>query len=198
MRVVVLGAGNILLSDEGLGVHAIERLPLAYSLPAAVEIIDGGTCGMEMLEALEGLDALIMVDAIRGGQLPGTPIRLVGDAVPVFFKTKLSPHQIGLCDVLATLELLGQAPKYTAILGVQPRSLALGMELSPEVENVIPTVLRMVVDELATLGIRVPQLTVMTSATPRTVNGMTVPFSPDPSPAGGRREIRESRTRLSR
>jgi hypothetical protein len=59
--------------------------------------------------------------------------------VPVFFKTKLSPHQIGLCDVLATLELLGKAPKYTAILGVQPRSLALGMELSPEVENVIPT-----------------------------------------------------------
>jgi hypothetical protein len=77
MRVVILGAGNILLSDEGLGVHAIERLPLAYSLPAAVEIIDGGTCGMEMLEALEDLDALIMVDAIRAGQPPGTPIRLL-------------------------------------------------------------------------------------------------------------------------
>jgi hydrogenase maturation protease len=156
MRVVVLGAGNILLSDEGLGVHAIERLPLAYSLPGAVEIIDGGTCGMEMLEALEDLDALIMVDAIRAGQPPGTPIRLTGDAVPVFFKSKLSPHQIGLCDVLATLELLGKAPKYTAILGVQPLSLALGMELSPEVESrhAVALLRRMA------LGMRARQLTV--------------------------------------
>ncbi|RDE49296.1 MAG: hydrogenase 2 maturation endopeptidase [Candidatus Accumulibacter meliphilus] len=197
MRVVILGVGNILLSDEGLGVHAIERLPLAYSLPAAVEIIDGGTCGMEMLEALEDLDALIMVDAIRGGQPPGTPIRLLGDAVPVFFKTRLSPHQIGLCDVLATLELLGKAPKYTAILGAQPRSLALGMELSPEVENVIPTVLRMVVDELATLGIRVPQLTVTTCRDTPDGDSHDRPPLSRPFSRGGRREVRESRTRLS-
>lgn len=159
MRVVVLGVGNILLSDEGLGVRAIERLPLAYSLPAEVEIIDGGTCSMEMLEELEGLDALIMVDAIRSGRPPGTPIRLTGDAVPVFFSAKLSPHQIGLCDVLATLDLLGRAPKYTAIVGVQPASLALGMALGPEVESVMPIVLRMIVDELATLGLHVAQLT---------------------------------------
>jgi len=69
--------------------------------------------------------------------------------------------------VLATLELLGKAPKYTAILGVQPRSLALGMELSPEVEKAIPTVLRMLVDELAMLGMRARQLTVKTSEIPR-------------------------------
>lgn len=153
-RVVVLGAGNLLLSDEGLGVRAIERLPLAYVLPPQVEIIDGGTCSMEMLEDLEGLDALIMVDAIRSGEAPGALLRLTGDAVPVFFRTKLSPHQIGLCDVLATLELLGRAPKYTAILGVEPQSLALGMELSPAVEAVMPTLLRMVVDELAGLGLQ--------------------------------------------
>lgn len=154
-RVVVLGAGNVLLSDEGLGVRAIERLPLAYALPPEVEIIDGGTCSMEMLEDLERLDALIMVDAIRSGEAPGTLLRLSGDAVPVFFRTKLSPHQIGLCDVLATLELLGRAPKYTAILGVEPQSLALGMELSPAVEAAMPTLLRMVVDELAGLGLDV-------------------------------------------
>ena len=153
MRVVILGAGNVLLSDEGFGVQAVARLPLVYALPAEVEIIDGGTCGMEMLEALEGLDALIMVDAIRAGKAPGTPIRLTGDAVPVFFKTKLSPHQIGICDVLAALNLLDRAPKYTVILGVQPQSMALGMELSAEVENVMPTVLRMIADELSAQGI---------------------------------------------
>lgn len=156
MRIVVLGAGNILLSDEGVGVRVIERLPLAYSLPPEIELIDGGTCGMEMLEDLEDLDALILVDAIRGGQAPGTPIRLAGDAVPVFFKTKLSPHQIGLSDVLATLELVGKAPKYTTILGIQPVSLALGMELTPEVDSRVPELMRLVIDELALLGIAVP------------------------------------------
>ena len=95
MRIVVLGAGNTLLSDEGLGVRVIERLPLRYSLPPEVGIIDAGTCGMEMLDDLEDLDALIMVDAIRAGKAPGTLIRLTAEAVPVFFRTKLSPHQIG-------------------------------------------------------------------------------------------------------
>ena len=159
MQIVVLGAGNILLTDEGLGVRAIERLPLSYCLPPAIRIIDGGTSGMEMLEDLEGLDALIMVDAIRAGKPPGTPIHLAGDAVPVFFRSKLSPHQIGLADVLATLELLGRAPKYTAILGMQPDSLALGMELSETVEAGIPELLRMVADELATLGMHILPVT---------------------------------------
>lgn len=159
MRVVVLGVGNILLSDEGVGVRVIERLPLAYRLPPEVEIIDGGTCGMEMLEDLENLDALIMVDAIRAGKAPGTPIRLAGDAVPVFFKTKLSPHQIGLSDVLATLELVGKAPKYTTILGIQPVSLALGMELTPEVEEKMPELMRLVIDELALIGLIAPPMT---------------------------------------
>lgn len=158
-RVVILGVGNLLLSDEGVGVRVVEALPLAYRLPPAVEIIDGGTCGMEMLEDLENLDALILVDAIRGGKAPGTPIRLAGDAVPVFFKTKLSPHQIGLSDVLATLALVGKAPKYTTILGIQPVSLALGMALTPEVEAKVPELMRMVVDELALLGLVAPALT---------------------------------------
>jgi len=77
----------------------------------------------------------------------------------VFFRSKLSPHQIGLADVLATLELLGRAPKYTAILGMQPESLALGMELSETVEAGIPELLRMVADELATLGMHILPVT---------------------------------------
>ncbi len=156
MRIVVLGAGNVLLSDEGLGVRAIERLPLAYRIPPTIELLDAGTCGMEMLEDLENLDALIMVDAIRANREPGALIRLVGDQVPVFFKTKLSPHQIGLCDVLATLELLGRAPRYTAILGLQPQSLALGMALTPVIEAAMPRLLRQIVDELGELGVHPP------------------------------------------
>ncbi|EXI85160.1 MAG: Hydrogenase 2 maturation protease [Candidatus Accumulibacter sp. BA-94] len=153
MRVVVLGVGNILLSDEGLGVRAVERLSRAYSLPLEVAVIDGGTSGMELLEDLEGIDALIMVDAIRAGEPAATPIRLTGEALPVFFRTKLSPHQVGLCDVLASLELLGRSPRHISILGLQPQSLALGMELSREVEDGMPALLGMIVSELALLGL---------------------------------------------
>jgi len=156
MRVVVLGVGNVLLSDEGLGVRAVERLQQDYCLPPEVEVIDGGTSGMELLEHLEGIDALIMVDAIRAGAPPATPMRLAGEALPVFFRTRLSPHQVGLSDVLANLELLGRSPRHICILGLQPQSLALGMELSREIEDGMPALLSMVTAELASLGLAAP------------------------------------------
>ncbi len=155
MRVVVLGIGNILLSDEGVGVRVVERLEADYALPAGVEVIDGGTCGMEMLEQLENLDALIVVDCVRHGQPPGTPVLLKGDDVPVFFKTKLSPHQVGLSDVLASLEFTGRAPKQTAIVGIQPASMELGMELTPTVAPRLPELVAMTVAELRGLGLDV-------------------------------------------
>ena len=153
MRIVVLGAGNILLSDEGVGVRVIERLPLAYQLPPEVEIVDGGTCGMEMLEQLEDLDGLVVVDCVRCGQPPATPVLLKGDDVPVFFKTKLSPHQVSLSDVLASLEFTDRAPKAVAIVGMQPVSMTLGMDLSPAVAARLPELLEMTLTELRLLGI---------------------------------------------
>ncbi|PKO39869.1 MAG: HyaD/HybD family hydrogenase maturation endopeptidase [Betaproteobacteria bacterium HGW-Betaproteobacteria-6] len=153
MRVVVLGIGNILLTDEGVGVHVIEALERQYALPPDVEIIDGGTCGMEMLEQLENLDGLIVVDCVRCNQPPATPVLLKGDDVPVFFKTKLSPHQVSLSDVLASLEFTERAPKSIAIVGMQPVSMALGMELSPEVAARVPELVAMALAELTQLGI---------------------------------------------
>lgn len=153
MNVVVLGVGNILLSDEGVGVRVVERLGRDFEIPPEVRLIDGGTCGMELLADLEGLDALVLVDAVRCGQPPGTPVRLTGDEVPVFFRTKVSPHQVGLSDVLATLALTGQSPGRTTIVGIQPVSLSLGMTLSPEVEARLPELLRLVSAELAENGV---------------------------------------------
>ena len=155
MGLVVLGIGNILLSDEGVGVRVVEQLEADYALPSAVNVIDGGTCGMEMLEQLENLDALIVVDCVRHGQPPGTPVLLKGDDVPVFFKTKLSPHQVGLSDVLASLEFTGKAPRHTAIIGIQPASMELGMELTPTVAEKVPALVAMAVAELRGLGLDV-------------------------------------------
>lgn len=155
MRIVVLGIGNILLSDEGVGVRVVERLEAEYRVPPEVEIIDGGTCGMEMLDQLEDLDGLIVVDCVRHGQPPATPVLLKGDAVPVFFRTKLSPHQISLSDVLASLELTDTAPGRTVIVGIQPASMALGMELTPEVAARVPELLATTIAELKALGVSV-------------------------------------------
>lgn len=152
-KYVVLGIGNILLTDEGVGVRVIEALEQEYDLPPEVEVIDGGTCGMEMLEQLEDLDGLVVVDCVRCGQAPATPVLLKGDDVPVFFRTKLSPHQVSLSDVLASLEFTDRAPKSIAIVGMQPVSMALGLELSPEVAARLPELLAMTLVELRLLGI---------------------------------------------
>lgn len=152
---VVLGIGNTLLSDEGIGVHVIEALEKAFVLPPEVEVIDGGTCAMEMLEQLENLDLLVVVDCVRSGSPPATHVVIKGDAVPVFFKTKLSPHQIGLSDVLASLEFTGRAPKATVIVGMEPASMALGMEPTPAVAARIPELVDLTVAELREHGLHV-------------------------------------------
>ncbi|HXE37881.1 MAG TPA: HyaD/HybD family hydrogenase maturation endopeptidase [Azonexus sp.] len=154
-KTVVLGIGNTLLSDEGVGVHVIEALEKAFLLPPDVEVIDGGTCAMEMLEQLENLDLLVVVDCVRSGSPPATHVVIKGDAVPVFFKTKLSPHQIGLSDVLASLEFTGRAPKATVIVGIEPASMALGMEPTPAVAARIPDLVDLTVGELRAHGLHI-------------------------------------------
>jgi hydrogenase maturation protease len=155
MKVVVLGVGNILLTDEGLGVRAIERLETEYDLPDDVTLIDGGTSAMEILEDLEDLDALIIADAVFAHQAPGELVKLEGDAVPAFFKRNMSPHQVGLSDVLAALQFNDRDPKKTVICGIKPVSMQLGMELSPEVASKMSDLVEMVVGELRKLGLPV-------------------------------------------
>lgn len=155
MRVVVLGVGNILLSDEGVGVRAIEALREGYLLPEGVEVIDGGTSGMELLEDLSRADLLVVADAVNAGLPPASILRIAGEDVPVFFRAKLSPHQVGLSDVLADLEFMGEPPCETVIIGVQPLSLETSMELSPAVAERLPEVVDRIVAELRAHGIAV-------------------------------------------
>jgi len=152
VRVVVLGVGNVLMADEGVGVHAVERLQSRFRLPEDIEVVDGGTTGMELLPMLHGADQLIIVDAVRVGQPPGSIVRLEGDEVPAFFKTKLSPHQIGVSDMLAALQFGGGAPGRVVMIGVQPVSLELSMELSPPVAARLDEVVGLVCDELTAMG----------------------------------------------
>ena len=152
-RVVVLGIGNTLLADEGVGVHAALALRERYVLPEGVEVIDGGTAGMELLDALAGVDLLLVLDAVKTGRAPGALVDLQGAEVPVFFRSKLSPHQVSICDVLASLEFAGLAPRALRLIGVEPCSMELSLEMTPTVAARVPQMLDAAVAALASHGI---------------------------------------------
>lgn len=153
MKVVVLGVGNLLMSDEGVGVHAVAALERDWVLPGEVRCVDGGTSTQELLGDLEDLDHLIVLDAVSSASAPGAMIRLEGAQVPQAFTTKFSPHQVGIADLLAMLTFTGHAPKRVLVLGVEPAVLKLGMELSEGVAARVPALCEQVVAELRQLGL---------------------------------------------
>jgi hydrogenase maturation protease len=138
MRALILGVGNILLTDEGIGVRAAEYLMQNYTYPNNVSILDGGTMGMELLGYITETDILIILDAIGANQEAGSLIIMQDDEIPAFFASKLSPHQVGIADVLGAARLLGKMPQITWLLGLVPQSLALQAELSPNIAAAIP------------------------------------------------------------
>jgi hydrogenase maturation protease len=152
-RVVVLGVGNILQSDEGVGPHAVDELNRRFELPPGTTALDGGTSAMELLDDMARADLLLILDAVSSGRPPGSVVKLVGEEVPMFFTSKLSPHQVGIADVLAALFLNEESPGETIIIGVEPASLKLGMELSPLVAAAVPSVIDQVIGELRRVGV---------------------------------------------
>ncbi|HTY04687.1 MAG TPA: HyaD/HybD family hydrogenase maturation endopeptidase [Rhodocyclaceae bacterium] len=162
MRTVVLGIGNTILSDEGVGVRAAEALQTAYDLPPDVDVIDGGTAGMELLGPLAGVDLLLVLDAVKAGKAPGNIVKLVGREVPVFFRSKLSPHQVSICDVLAGLEFSGELPKDLVLIGVEPESMELGLDLTPTIAAQVPEMVRIAAVELAARGVALTAKTACT------------------------------------
>lgn len=154
MRVVVLGVGNTLMSDEGVGVHAVTALAEGYQLPDTVEVVDGGTAGMDCLDRIADADLLLIADCMRSkDKAPGTITRLADDQINAWFKTKISPHQVGLSDVLAACAFHGFPPKKVVLIGVQPASFETSMELTPAVAAVVPEVIDRLIEELAGMGI---------------------------------------------
>ena len=132
---LVLGVGNLLLSDEGLGIHAVQRLEKSGALPKDVELVDGGTAGLGLLYYIEGVETLVIIDAVETGGPPGTIKRIAGDQIPAYMALKVSPHEITLPDFFAAAKLRDLYPQEVVVWGMQPASLEVGVELSPEVES---------------------------------------------------------------
>ena len=153
-QALVLGVGNILMQDEGIGVRTLEWLQAHYAAPG-VTMIDGGTMGLDLLHYLEGIDHLLILDAIDGAKTPGEIITLADDAVPAFLSLKISPHQIGVQDLLATAQLMGYTPPQVVILGVQPAQLQVGLDMSTVVAAQVEPLARLAIAQLEAWGYRV-------------------------------------------
>jgi hydrogenase maturation protease len=153
MSILVLGIGNLVMSDDGIGVRVVQRLTQSFQFPDGVTILDGGTLGLDLLPQLEGLERLLVVDAVDLGKAPGTLVRLSGDDVPIVLETKLSPHQMGLKDLLAVAMLQGFSPQEMVLWGVQPGTIEMGMELSPPVAAKIGILMKHVLLELSRWGV---------------------------------------------
>jgi hydrogenase maturation protease len=146
-KTMVLGVGNLLLSDEGVGVHVVKHL-MEMTLPPGVEVIDGGVGGLGLMGTLIGADRLIVIDAVRAGEAPGSIYRFgIEDLTKYPEIYKMSVHEIGIVEVLHLSGLLGRTPK-TTIIGVEPKSLEMGMDLSPEIHARVPRIIELVLDEL--------------------------------------------------
>ena len=150
---LVLGLGNVLLHDEGIGVWVAESLRRGYEFPAAVTILEGGTLGLDLLPRLDGVERLCLVDAVRVGGGPGAITRRAGEAVPAALDVKISPHQVGVQDLLAAARLMGREPPEVVLWGMEPEWLDPGTGFSPRVAEALPRLEAAVVDELARWGV---------------------------------------------
>ena len=146
---VVIGLGNVVLSDDGLGVHAVRRLRERYEIAPGVELIEGGTAGLLLLPYVTDARRAILVDAIDIGAPAGTLVRLAGEAWATAFAIRMTPHDVGLADLLGAAQLSGAWPEELVLCGAQPASTHVGTELTTAVAAALDPLICAIVAELA-------------------------------------------------
>ena len=153
-NILILGIGNVLLSDEGAGVKAVWELQRDYEMPSGVEVLDGGTSGMELLSSIEEKEHLFILDAINSEKgSPGSVTRIDLSEEPGFFQNKVSPHQLGMSEVLAVTQLTGTQPRNIVLYGIRPLSLETGTELTSEALDGVRAALDLLFRDLGELGV---------------------------------------------
>lgn len=151
--VTILGIGNVILRDEGFGVRVLEYLDSRYEFPDSVQLVDGGTLGIELTQYLTGTKKLLVIDSINGGREPGTTFIFRNDQVMAHFQDKLSAHEVGIQDVLALLTVTGKSIPEIAVIGAQPCSVEAGVELTDEMQALLPKMAKQALDILKEWGI---------------------------------------------
>ncbi len=152
-QILVLGVGNILLGDEGAGVEAVELMQERYDFTDNVEFLDGGTAGFELLSFLDDKTDLFIFDAIIDDDKPGTVKKFNLDNPPAFFQDRISPHQLGLSEMLSTAALTDDLPENITLFGIVPKTVDTGMELTGPVQEGVELMIDMAIEDLETIGV---------------------------------------------
>lgn len=141
MKTAIIGTGNLLLMDEGIGVHVINEL-MDHELPQNVEIYDGGTGGYKLIDLMRGANTVIFIDAVDIGKVPGTILTFRSEDVrAVYQEKKYSLHDTSLLDVIKMVDVLDNPP-VIKIIGIQPKTVRHGMSLSKELQESIPDIIK--------------------------------------------------------
>jgi len=149
-RAVIVGIGNLILKDEGVGIHVVRELA-KRELPPGVKVIDGGTATIDLLPLMYETKRIIVIDAMEGRGQPGTLYRYRAEDLLDTPDMPFSLHQMGFLNVLRLARQLGGHRAYLTVIGVEPGEISFGMELTPEVKNVVPKVIEAVFEELGEL-----------------------------------------------
>lgn len=152
-ELLVMGLGNILWGDDGLGVAAVQRLLSNFHLPDGVRVLDGGTLGLALLPVIQDAERVLLIDAIRQENArPGEIVRIEGEDVAPAVRERLSPHQVGVSDLLDAARLLGSYPEQLMLLGIVPARLDFGIGHSAEVESQLDNLVSRVVEQALEWG----------------------------------------------
>lgn len=154
MEIGILGVGNILMQDEGVGPKVAEYLRENYVFEPPIEVIDGGTLGLELLPYIEKYKKAIIVDVVDFGKEPGFIKVLRDDEIPPYLKTKLSVHHVGVQDLLEVAKLIGNFPDELVLVGIQPYSIDLGLDLSPTVADKLSELVEKIIKILESWGVK--------------------------------------------
>ena len=147
-RISVLGLGNILLTDEGVGVHAVNAIKKKYAFSPEIEIIDGGVMGLDLLPIFQTQDKILIIDAVDFKKAPGHVETIEGDNIPSVLNAKLSVHHIGVSDLLFTAKLTRTTTLEVYLVGVQPKSLDVGLDMTDEVRVKLDSVIDLAIQRL--------------------------------------------------
>ena len=146
-NILILGVGNILLKDEGVGVHVVKKLK-EVPLPVNVEVLDGGTAGFDLVDFIAGRKKIIVIDAVKAGEKIGTIYRLPEENLKIKPKTIMSFHEVDLLDAIHMSIVMDEKPEEIVVIGIEPKDMSDGTELSPEIEERIPRIIEVVMEEL--------------------------------------------------
>lgn len=154
-KVSIIGLGNLLLRDEGVGVHVVTKLQKEYDLPEELSVLDGGTLGLDLLPLIEGQEKIIFIDAADLKMEPGAVAIIENENLPSFLAPKLSFHHVGLADLLFASTIQGSKPTQVILIGIQPEKVEVGLSLSDTLTQKLSQIIDLIIKKLGEWNIEI-------------------------------------------